>query len=447
MALGIRLVRLSDPEGLMFDETYYAKDACLYIGEDPRFCGLEQSTEQSYVHPPMGKWLIAAGIKTFGYNEFGWRISSAIFGTFLVLLVFLLARKLFRDRWVAGAAAFLVATDFLMIVQSRIAMLDIFQAFFVVLGFLFLAHDRERVQIQHEHLRLAFPGDPPPREFEWRISAGVAFGMAVAVKWSAAWALAAAAILAAVWSLGLIADRVKKARQSTLKVGGAGAELAVLFLSMILIPGLIYLTSYSLYFSDSLSSNCPYKEKNGECVTGASGAAKSFLSLQDRMIDYHLTLRVKHAYQSDALTWPVVKRPVAYFYEGEPKSRHVMAVGNPAVWWPAMAAGVWLLIRSRKSFAPERVVVLGWIAQYVPWILVQRPLFFFYMTPVVPFMMIGLAVALGALAERAKWLRVAAIVYLVTAGVLMLTYMYPVIAAVGLEYGQWNNRMLMKSWI
>ncbi len=62
-------------------------------------------------------------------------------------------------------------------------------------------------------------------------------------------------------------------------------------------------------------------------------------------------------------------------------------------------------------------------------------------------MMIGLAAALGALAKQAKWLRVAAIVYLVGAGVFMLTYMYPVIAAVGLEYAQWNNRMLMKSWI
>ncbi|MEO7804356.1 MAG: phospholipid carrier-dependent glycosyltransferase, partial [Actinomycetota bacterium] len=126
----IRFIRLTIPAGFVFDETYYAKDACLYLRLGQFVCHTEQATEQSYVHPPLGKWLIAIGIKIFGYNEFGWRVAAAVFGTATIALVYLLARKLFRDRWIATVAGLLVASDFLLIVQSRISMLDIFQTFF-----------------------------------------------------------------------------------------------------------------------------------------------------------------------------------------------------------------------------------------------------------------------------------------------------------------------------
>ncbi|MGH9197550.1 MAG: phospholipid carrier-dependent glycosyltransferase, partial [Acidimicrobiia bacterium] len=315
----------------MFDETYYAKDACLYLGLGQDFCTAPLATEQSWVHPPLGKWLIAAGIKFFGYDAFGWRVSSAVFGTVLVVLVFVLARTLFRDRAVAGLAGFLAATDFMLVVQSRIAMLDIFLAFFVVLGFLFLTFDRNALLLQREHLRLPFPEKPPERNIEWRFAAGAAFGLAVAVKWSAVWALIGAGILALAWSYGVAKERTRSKATSDSGNRWFVNELSLTFLSMVALPLFAYAMGYTLWLFEN---GFDFKE---------------FYELQDRMLRFHLDLKATHGYQSKAWTWPLVIRPVAYFYEGEPKSVHVMSFGNPAVWWAAIPAGLYLAFRSLRS--------------------------------------------------------------------------------------------------
>jgi len=493
LAAGLRIVRLAEPNAVVFDETYYAKDACLYLGHTQQFCGLKQATEQSYVHPPLGKWLISIGIKTFGYNSFGWRISAAIFGTFVAGLAYLLARRLLRDRWAAGIAGLLVATDFLLIVQSRIAMLDIFLSFFVLLGFLFLAMDRESVlrmaEVFLSRIGSAEADDPsehdlgqdaeiPKRGVWWRIAAGMAFGMAMAVKWSAIWALVAAAIAAISWSLEL-AISARKSRSSFFGPANAGSvirELLVSNLAFLLVPLAVYVAVYAPYFTDRLNEECPYTvpaktnrlfdsnflgEKEGKCLLGFKGAAISFGDLQDRMLDYHLTLKAKHTYQSKAWSWPLVLRPVAYFYEEktppparspEPSptptaapratnSTEVIALGNVATWWGALVALVWLIWAGIKKWSPERLILLAWGAQYLPWLVVSRPLFFFYMTPATPFMMIGLAAALAAAWRYRSWSRRMVLGYLVFGVAGMLLFFYPIIAGIEISHNLWQYHM------
>src|SRR5438309_358548 len=41
----LRFARLAYPNALVFDEVYYAKDACLYLGKGMTFCGTTQPTE------------------------------------------------------------------------------------------------------------------------------------------------------------------------------------------------------------------------------------------------------------------------------------------------------------------------------------------------------------------------------------------------------------------
>src|ERR671914_1031326 len=41
-AAAVRLIRLGEPEALVFDETYYAKDACIYLELGQQRCGLNQ---------------------------------------------------------------------------------------------------------------------------------------------------------------------------------------------------------------------------------------------------------------------------------------------------------------------------------------------------------------------------------------------------------------------
>ena len=459
LAALLRFIRLGIPPAFVFDETYYAKDACLYIGNSQQFCGLEQATEQSYVHPPLGKWLIAGGIRLFGYSSWGWRVAAAAAGTALVAAVYILTRKLFRDRWIAGIAGLLVATDFLLIVQSRIAMLDIFLALFVVMGFMFLSFDRERILAFRENWEGTVPRPPPAREMEWRFAAGASFGLALAVKWSAIMALVAAAGLALAWSIGII--RMKNKHPAALAESrwpNWGSEIGVGLVALLVLPAVVYLSSYSVYFADRLAESCPFvvpkAEKGrlvsggsfgldgGNCIKGPLGAAASFVDLHDRMLDYHLTLKADHDYQSRAWTWPLVRRPVAYYYpSGQSKSIHILAFGNVATWYAALAAGVWLLGRSFRKWRAESVVTLAWAAQYVPWLFVSRPLFFFYMTPIAPFMMIGLAAGLSALRDIGRLPRWAVIGFIVIGVGLMTIYFYPVLAAVGLPHELWRSRM------
>lgn len=471
----IRFVRLDQPPSLVFDETYYAKDACLYTGHSQKFCGSPYPTEISWVHPPLGKWIIASGIKLFGFNPFGWRSMAAVFGTALAGLVFLLARRLFKNRWIAGVAGLLTATDFLLIVQSRVAMLDIFEAFFVVIGFFFLAIDRERVLLVREHARLPFPGDPPRRMFEWRLLAGAAFGAAVGVKWQAIWGLLAGAAIAVFWSAGLwrlgrtgrgdatgsgdltgsrdTGSRLNEKASPTLR-----RELAATCLAFVLVPTLVYMLAYTSWFAD----NYPHRCQEGQvqrifllnstvsCREGALGTVLAFSDLQSGMLDFHAHLNAKHPYQSPARTWPLVVRPIAYYYEGEPQSAHILAFGNPATWWLALAAAAWLLVRSVRRWRPERVVVAGWAGQYLPWLLpfIHRPaIFLFYMTPIVPFMMTGLAAALGAFRELGRPARWAVVLYLVLGVGVLFWYFYPIIGAVGIPYEWWRNRMWFSRWI
>lgn len=424
----LRLVRLSEPHAIVFDETYYAKDACLYLGHEQGFCKAKQATEQSWVHPPLGKWLIATGIGALGYREVGWRAAAALAGTALTLAVFLFARKLFQDRWVATVAGLLVATDFLLIVQSRVAMLDIFLAFFVVMGFMFLAIDRERMLAVRDEPMLS---GEPARSRGWRLASGVAFGLAVSVKWSAVWALAGASLLSIIWSIWLVVSRRRQARDAPGRraLSELGSELATSAIAFGLVPLAVYLLSYSMWFAQHHYD------------------LRAFADLQSRMLDYHLTLKSPHSYQSKAWTWPLLLRPVAYYWNGKPQATHILAVGNPATWYASLVAGVWLLVRSARRRSPERTVAVAWGSQYLPWIFVARPLFLFYMTPVVPFMMVGLAAALGALRRRgpvARWLVRA---YLLVAVGVLTYYFYPVIAAVGLPHDWWLSRMWFPKWI
>ena len=119
----LRIINLGLPKGLIFDEVYYVDAARDYLaygvevdGADPEFI----------VHPPVGKWLIAAGMKVFGDDEFGWRISTAIAGTIAIIVIGLIAQRLFRSQLLTIFTTFLAAVDGLALVHSRTSLLDNF---------------------------------------------------------------------------------------------------------------------------------------------------------------------------------------------------------------------------------------------------------------------------------------------------------------------------------
>ena len=106
-ALFLRTWKLGSPKGFVFDEVYYAQNAnsLLHHGVelDPK-----TGAAQFIVHPPVGKWIIALGIKVFGYHEFGWRISAALVGTASIVMIFYIARRLFNNYFLSFSAGILM---------------------------------------------------------------------------------------------------------------------------------------------------------------------------------------------------------------------------------------------------------------------------------------------------------------------------------------------------
>ncbi len=108
----IRLPGLGNVRTLIFDETYYVKDAWSHLAlgyegtsakdVDTAFANGDTSGLSAVggypVHPPTGKWLIATGMKFFGQADpVGWRIAAAICGVITVFLLCRLAQNLFRS--------------------------------------------------------------------------------------------------------------------------------------------------------------------------------------------------------------------------------------------------------------------------------------------------------------------------------------------------------------
>ncbi len=83
-SLLLRLFNIASIKTFIFDEVYYvdgARDLLAYGVE------VDGASPEFVVHPPVGKWMIASGIKLFGDNPLGWRIATAVAGSLMILLI------------------------------------------------------------------------------------------------------------------------------------------------------------------------------------------------------------------------------------------------------------------------------------------------------------------------------------------------------------------------
>jgi dolichyl-phosphate-mannose--protein O-mannosyl transferase len=455
----LRFSGLSQPDEKVFDEVYYASDGCWYAGHDYVDCGLDSDSERSWVHPPLGKQAIAVGIDVFGNRPFGWRVMGATAGTASVALVGMLAFLLFGSALWAGVAALVAGTESLLFVQSRIAMLDIFLAFFVVAGFVLLIADRRRQDRRDE--ALAPPPSPPlevdvtagpheaipdvepvareagrRRRRPMRMLAGGAFGAAVAVKWSGVLALAAAAILAVAW------ERTRQRRLGERRpfFRAIHREGVSLYLAFVLAPLVVYLLTWIPWLADRSFDLGELVRHHGQ------------------MADYHLGLDTLqengepiHPYMSRAWSWLLLLRPVAYFWQGDPSCcEEIIGMGNPFVFWGSLLAIPYLALAwiSRREWQAGAVLV-PILLQFLPWLVVSRPLFLFYMTPVAPFLALAIVYPIRDLvrsrAPRPLALAGAALVVVVAVG--MFVFFHPVLVADRISSEAWQARIWLSSWV
>ncbi len=419
--------------GMYFDEIYHGRTAYEFLH------GL---TSYENTHPPLGKVFIAVGVALFGMNPFGWRIMGTLFGIAMVPVLYLFAKRMTGATLPAAAACMLFAFDFMHFTQTRIATIDTYVTFFVLLMYFFM----------YQYFTLSFYDTALKRTWLPLGACGVCMGLGIACKWTGIYAGAGLGLLffstlyrryreylyarndPAGETDGISHDRIllsfhKYARQT----------IGFCLVFFVAVPAAIYLLSY-----------LPFRDY------GDRGLVGRMLYNQKTMFSYHSTLVSDHPYASSWYEWPLIRRPIWYYSRIVTQTAQgglregISAFGNPAVWWagiPACIYMVWLWIR-RKDWNAAFLTV-GYLAQYLPWFFVTRDTFIYHYFPSVAFVVLMILYSLmqwkSRLPRRVS-LTAMALYVLVAFGLFLLFYPVlagqPVEAAFVARYLRW-----FKTWV
>ena len=430
LAAALRLWNLGLPHALVFDETFYVKDAwSLFnngyestwpIDANPLFeagqTDIYTSDPSFVVHPPLGKWLIALGMNLLGPgNPWGWRLATVVVGVLAVVLIMLVAQKLFQSRLLALVAGFLLAIDGHAIVMSRVALLDNFVMFFALLGFGAVLMDREwhATRLATRLAGRSNPGWGPALWWRpWLLSAGLAFGLTSSVKWSGLYFLAAFGIYL------VVVDALARRRNGVSFWLSAAIlkQAPATFLTLVPIAGATFLISWTGWFVTRGGYYRDWADGVGAAWTGPLAwvphTLQSFWHYQAAAYTYHVGLATPHPYQANPLTWLFMIRPTSMYYRGvdsgefgcqfQTCSEAITSVGNPLIWWAATAAVFYLVYRLAR-YREWRVgfILMGMIAGYLPWLMyLNRTVFQFYTIAFEPYLLLGLTFVIGLLLKR-----------------------------------------------
>lgn len=411
-----RLPGLTRPGVLVFDEVFYATQ-----GWEVSRTGVEQG---SAVHPPLAKWLLAIGIKVFGFTPLGWRIVPLIAGVVVVMATVLAAYRLLDNFLAAALAGAVVLTDGIAFTTGRLALLDGIVAAFTTVALLLVATAVSR------------PLDVPLRR-RLLIAAGVTLGAAVACKWSALPLVPVALVV-----FGVLAWRTSTpGRARRLELGRTALFLLV-------VPLALYCVTYvpTLIRFDDSAIGREHCGRTQHCHPGYPERVGEIIANQRRVWNFHQTLVPKNRYANNAVSWVFQTEPVGLLSSSCPSAdpvcstsdtpsvRRIVSISNPMVWFLGTIALVVTLILALRYLDPRRGLVVAWAAMlWLPWIVrphlgalpftSARPGYTFYAVPLVPVVAIALVSCWLTLRGLKRQLLGVAFAFVLLAGAIVL---YPV---------------------
>jgi dolichyl-phosphate-mannose-protein mannosyltransferase len=519
LALFLRLWKLGSPREFEFDETYYAKDAWSLLHHGYVQSYADDANEQilagntsgqwtgdpsMVVHPEAGKWLIALGEKAFGMDPFGWRVSAAVAGALMVLVMCRLVRRMTGSTLLGCTAGLLLSLDGLHFVLSRLALLDIFLAFFTLCAIACLVNDRDwfRARLAREVDEPVTEGWGPVRALLWRpwlLVGGLCFGLAIGTKWTALYPLAAFGILVWLWSAG--ARRTFGVRRAVLRsavVDGLPAFGYLVVVGLIVYIAtwtgwLVHADEYEEHLSNTqyttfVSGHCDgenfvvdEKDDGKQWPSAAEPDARGLAEVEQSLRSlwsYHRDVYTfhthflncsTHTYASKPSGWLLLNRPVGVAADTgiEPGTRgcdapadsdclrQVLLIGTPTIWW----GGILALLFAVVAWVGQRdwrfgVAVVGTASTWLPWLLYDdRPIFLFYMVVTLPFVVLALTLAMGRLigpdreptARRTFGVIVSGSFVVLT--LLNFAWFWPIFTNGLLTHAEWLNRVWFSRWI
>ena len=403
-----------------FDEIYHPRTAFEHI---------ENIKPYEVTHPPLGKLILGLGIRIFGMTPFGWRFSGVLFGVLMLPIFYVFTKKLFGHTLVSLAGTALFAFDFMHFVQTRLATIDTYAVFFILLMYLFFWQFLDEDPDAPDFSRA--------RQTRNLFLSGLFFGMGAASKWTCFYAGAGLGLL---WLLHWVfrGRRLVKNERGDELVQELAENVGLCLVFFVLVPAAIYYVSY-----------IPYGRANG--LAGAKMLfskeyAKIVWDNQLYMFRYHSGVTATHPYSSRWYQWILDIRPILYYQEfpsSETKNA-IAAFLSPVVCWGGLLgliATAWLGIRRRDKKA--LFLIVGYLAQLVPWLGVKRIVFEYHYFPCLPFLVLTLCYVFDALRglDR-KWVR--RMLCFAGAGVVLFALFYP--ALTGVETPNNYFRYLLK-WL
>lgn len=359
--------------GYVFDEVYFPVDAAKDLAQPA----------ESYFdpEPPLAKLIMAPPIAWWGFNTWTWRASTVLFGSLLVGVLYLIARRLRRDRFFAVAVGILMSFDGLAFVESRTGVIDIVAIFFVALFYyVFLLHWQARTRRQWRRTLYVMAA-----------VAGLAFGAKLTAL--APLVVAAALILvrglapqltAVVPSLRRVAG--PREGETSLWRSAAGRSAPLHYIAAVVLMASVFCACYSRYLTIThpdvyFFTSCnpassglvgtptkitpPVIHIGGTTLPNPGQAIYNIYEINKASLQYHALECHSHPYASRWYTWPVMEHPVLFLYDsGNPPNSAVSSItdmGNPAVWWLGILALLFCVWRMTRGPTWWRlgVAVLG----------------------------------------------------------------------------------------
>ena len=391
--------------GTYFDEVYHARTAYEHV--------LSESPYE-VSHPPLGKLILGLGIRLFGMVPFGWRFSGTLIGVLMLPALYFFLKKMFGGTAVPAAGTTVFASDFMHFVQTRIATIDSYVVFFILLMYLFFwLYWRAPREKKRDWL--------PPLALS-----GLCFGLGAASKWTGIYAGAGLAVL---WFI----DRVQRglacytadAKQTYWRETRSNILWCLLF--FVLVPAVIYYLSYYAYGTA--------RGMRGPGMFFSGDYLRLVLDNQKYMFSYHAGVNSTHPYSSRWWQWMLDIRPILYYLDYLPDGRHVSigAIVNPLLCWGgfiAMFCMAYLAFAERDRTA--LFILVGYLAQLLPWLLVKRVVFEYHYFPDTVFLLLALGYMLRtAQLWHPEWKRI--LLSFTGVSVVLFVVYYPVLAGYPIE--------------